>query len=175
MAIPSVRRSSHQTSRSKEPEKSNFLPLGTKRIGAWVAEISLVVISGLIPFGMGVYANSRSDLDRVPLNPVLVVTERAIAQPLALPISYGTRNVAWPTNFLWTVALLAPLTVSGWQLYLLAKTGSTIPKRWFGVQVVNHKGAPPWFRGSFGARRNWSLDCADVHRLFCMEIQPLIC
>ena len=145
MAIPSVRRSNHQTSRSKEPEKSNFLPLGTKRIAAWVAEITLVVTSGLIPFGMGVYANSRSDLDRVPLNPVLVVTERAIAQPLALPISYGTRNVAWPTNFLWTVALLAPLTVSGWQLYLLAKTGSTIPKRWFGVQVVNHKGAPPGF------------------------------
>jgi len=145
MAIPSVRRSNHQTSRSKEPEKSNFLPLGTRRIAAWVAEITLVVTSALIPFGMGVYANSRSDLDRVPLNPVLVVTERAIAQPLALPISYGTRNVAWPTNFLWTVALLAPLTVSGWQLYLLAKTGSTIPKRWFGVRVVNHKGAPPGF------------------------------
>jgi uncharacterized protein YjbI with pentapeptide repeats/uncharacterized RDD family membrane protein YckC len=145
MAIPSVRRSSHQSSRSKEPEKSNFLPLGTRRIAAWVAEITLVVSSGLIPFGMGVYANSRSDLDRVPLNPVLVVTERAIAQPLALPISYGTRNVAWATNFLWTVALLAPLTVSGWQLYLLAKTGSTIPKRWFGVRVVNHKGAPPGF------------------------------
>jgi uncharacterized protein YjbI with pentapeptide repeats/uncharacterized RDD family membrane protein YckC len=145
MAIPSVRRSNHQTSRSKEPEKSNFLPLGTKRIAAWVAEITLVVTSGLIPFGMGVYANSRSDLDRVPLNPVLVVTERAIAQPLALPISYGTRNVAWPTNFLWTVALLAPLTVSGWQLYLLAKTGSTIPKRWFAIRVVNEKGAPPGF------------------------------
>jgi uncharacterized protein YjbI with pentapeptide repeats/uncharacterized RDD family membrane protein YckC len=145
MGIPSLRRSNHQTSRSKEPEKSNFLPLGTKRIAAWVAEITLVVTSGLIPFGMGVYANSRSDLDRVPLNPVLVVTERAIAQPLALPISYGTRNVAWPTNFLWTVALLAPLTVSGWQLYLLAKTGRTIPKRWFGVRVVNHKGAPPGF------------------------------
>lgn len=145
MAIPSVRRSNHQTSSSKEPEKSNFLPLGTKRIAAWVAEITLVVTSGLIPFGMGVYANSRSDLDRVPLNPVLVVTERAIAQPLALPVSYGTRNVAWPTNFLWTVALLAPLTVSGWQLYLLAKTGSTIPKRWFGVRVVNDKGAPPGF------------------------------
>jgi uncharacterized protein YjbI with pentapeptide repeats/uncharacterized RDD family membrane protein YckC len=145
MAIPSVRRSNHQTSSSKEPEKSNFLPLGTRRIAAWVAEITLVVTSALIPFGMGVYANSRSDLDRVPLNPVLVVTERAIAQPLALPISYGTRNVAWPTNFLWTVALLAPLTVSGWQLYLLAKTGSTIPKRWFGVRVVNDKGAPPGF------------------------------
>ncbi|MBW4477802.1 MAG: pentapeptide repeat-containing protein [Tolypothrix brevis GSE-NOS-MK-07-07A] len=145
MTIPSVRRSNHQTSRSKEPEKSNFLPLGTKRIAAWVVEITLVVSSGLIPFGMGVYANSRSDLDRVPLNPVLVVTERAIAQPLALPVSYGTRNVAWATNFLWTVALLAPLTVSGWQLYLLAKTGSTIPKGWFGVRVVNEKGAPPGF------------------------------
>lgn len=146
MTIPTVRRSINQTSRSKESEKSNFLPLGTRRIAAWVAEITLVVTSGLIPFGMGVYANSRSDLDRVPLNPVLVVAERAIAQPLALPISYGTRNVAWTTNFLWTIALLAPLTVSGWQLYLLAKTGSTIPKRWFGVKVVNEQGTPPGFK-----------------------------
>jgi uncharacterized protein YjbI with pentapeptide repeats/uncharacterized RDD family membrane protein YckC len=102
-----------------------------------------VVTSGLIPFGIGVYLNSRSDFNRVPLNPVLVTTERAIARPLALPVSYGIRNVAWPTNFLWTVALLAPVTLSWWQLYLLAKTGSTIPKRWLGIRVVNEQGAPP--------------------------------
>ncbi|MFH7028607.1 MAG: pentapeptide repeat-containing protein [Heteroscytonema crispum UTEX LB 1556] len=143
MVTPPVRRSSNQSSQSKEPGKTNGLSLTTRRFAAWAAEITLVVVSGLVPFGIGVYANSRSDLNRVPLNPMLVVTERAIARPLALPLSYGTRNVAWPTNFLWTVAALAPLTLSAWQLYLLAKTGSTIPKRWFGVRVVTKQGTPP--------------------------------
>ncbi|OUL23698.1 pentapeptide repeat-containing protein [Nostoc sp. 106C] len=145
MATPIVRRSNNQSSRSKDPEKSNSLPLVTRRVAAWAAEITLVVTSGLIPFGLGVYANSRSDLNRVPVNPVLVVTERAIARPLALPVSYGIRNVAWPTNILWSLALLAPVTISGWQLYLLAKTGSTIPKRRFGIRVVNEQGTAPGF------------------------------
>ncbi|WP_071189325.1 pentapeptide repeat-containing protein [Trichormus sp. NMC-1] len=143
MTTPTVRTNINQSSQSKEPEKANSLPLVTRRFAAWAVEMTLVVTSGLVPFGMGVYANSRSDLNRVPLNPVLVVTERAIARPLALPVSYGIRNVAWPTNFLWTVALLAPITLSWWQLYLLGKTGSTIPKRRFGVQVVNEEGNAP--------------------------------
>ncbi|YAF96610.1 MAG: pentapeptide repeat-containing protein [Nodularia sp. CChRGM 3473] len=143
MATPIVRRSASQSSQSKEPKKVNSLPLNTRRFAAWATEITLVVVSGLVPFGLGVYVNSRSEFNRVPLNPVLVVTERAIAKPLALPVSYGIRNVAAPTNFLWIVALLAPLTLSWWQLYLLAKTGSTIPKRKFGVRVVNEQGKPP--------------------------------
>ncbi|WP_193195285.1 pentapeptide repeat-containing protein [Nostoc sp. MG11] len=143
MATPIVRRSSNESSRSKEPTRANSLPLATRRFAAWAAEITLVVASGLIPFSIGVYANSRSDFNRVPLNPVLVVTERAIARPLALPVSYGIRNVAWPTNFLWTLALFAPVTLSWWQLYLLGKTGSTIPKRRLGVRVVNEQGKPP--------------------------------
>ena len=57
-------------------------------------------------------------------------------------MNYGTRNVAWLTNFLWTVSILAPLTLSCWQIYLLAKTGSTLPKRWFAVRVVNFQGKP---------------------------------
>ncbi|MBD2614161.1 MAG: pentapeptide repeat-containing protein [Nostoc sp. ZfuVER08] len=142
MTTPTVRRS-NQSGQSQEPEKANSLMLASRRFAAWAAEITLVVTSGLIPFGIGVYLNSRSDFNRVPLNPVLVTTERAIARPLALPVSYGIRNVAWPTNFLWTVALLAPVTLSWWQLYLLAKTGSTIPKRWLGIRVVNEQGAPP--------------------------------
>ncbi|MCW5312417.1 low-complexity protein [Nostoc sp. KVJ3] len=143
MTSPIVRRSSNQSGQSKEPERANSLFLASRRCAAWAAEIALVVASGLIPFGIGVYANSRSDLNRVPLNPVLVVTERAIARPLALPVSYGIRNVAWPTNILWTIALLAPVTLSWWELYLLAKTGRTIPKRWFKVRVVNEQGKPP--------------------------------
>ncbi len=143
MTSPIVRRTSNQSAQSKKSERANSLLLASRRFAAWAAEITLVVTSGLIPFGIGVYANSRSDLNRVPLNPVLVVTERAIARPLALPVSYGIRNVAWPTNILWTIALLAPVTLSWWQLYLLAKTGSTIGKRWLKVQVVNEQGKPP--------------------------------
>ncbi|MBN3950847.1 MAG: pentapeptide repeat-containing protein [Nostoc sp. NMS7] len=143
MTTPTVRRSRNQSGQSKEPEKAKSLLLAGRRFAAWAAEITLVVASGLIPFGIGVYANSRSDLNRVPLNPVLIVTQRAIARPLALPVSYGIPNVAWPTNILWTIALLAPVTLSWWQLYLLAKTGSTIPKRWLKVRVVNQQGKPP--------------------------------
>ncbi|NMG10120.1 pentapeptide repeat-containing protein [Brasilonema sp. UFV-L1] len=147
MATPSVRRS-HQSSRTQEPGKSNSLPLASRRIAAWAVEMTLVVTSGLVPFGMGAYANSRSDLNRVPLNPLLVQTERAIARPLALPVSYGTRNVAWPTNLLWTIALLAPLTVSGWQLYMLAKTGSTPAKHQLGIKVVNAEGKAPGLKAT---------------------------
>jgi uncharacterized protein YjbI with pentapeptide repeats len=143
MATPIVRRNTSQSSQSNEPETAKTLPLNTRRLAAWATEITLVVVSGLVPFGLGVYANSRSDLNRVPLHPVLVVTERAIARPLALPVSYGIRNVAAPTNFLWLIALLAPATLSWWQLYLLGKTGSSIPKRKFGVRVVNEVGKPP--------------------------------
>ncbi len=142
MATPIVRRNTSQSSQPNPPEKAMSLPLNTRRLAAWATEITLVVVSGLVPFGFGVYANSRSDLNRVPLHPVLVVTERAIARPLALPVSYGIRNVAAPTNFLWIIALLAPITLSSWQLYLLGKTGSTLPKRKFGVRVVNEVGKP---------------------------------
>jgi uncharacterized protein YjbI with pentapeptide repeats/uncharacterized RDD family membrane protein YckC len=139
MVTPIVRRSNNQSS----PETANSVSLATRRFAAWAAEITLIVTSGLVPFGLGVYANSRSELNRVPLNPVLVVTERAIARPLALPVNYGVYNVAWPTNILWTVALLAPVTLTTWQLFLLAKTGSTLPKRKFGVRVVDEQGKPP--------------------------------
>jgi len=143
MATPIVRRNINQSNQSSATGKPNLLPLKTRRFAAWAVEFTLLVVSGLIPFGIGVYANSNSDVDRVPLHPVLVTTERAIAYPLALPVSYGTRNVAWVTNFLWSLAILAPLGVSAWQLYLLATTGSTIPKRWFGVRVVNKQGTAP--------------------------------
>ncbi|AFY42277.1 pentapeptide repeat-containing protein [Nostoc sp. PCC 7107] len=148
MATPIVRRNDSQPSQSKTPTKVNSLPLVTRRLAAWTVEMTLVVASGFIPLGLGAYVNSRSDINRVPLNPVLVVTERAIARPLALPVSYGIRNVAWPTNYLWMLALIAPVTLSWWQLYLLAKTGSTLPKRWFGVRVVNEQGKAPGLGGA---------------------------
>ena len=143
MANPMIGKSSSQSSRPKEPKKANITPLATRRFVAWTVEITLFIASGLVPYALGVYVNSRSEIRRVPLNPVLVVTEKAIARPLALPVSYGIRNVAWPTNILWTLALLLPTGLSAWQLCLLAKTGSTIPKRWFGVRVVNEAGTAP--------------------------------
>ncbi len=143
MTTPMVRRSTNQSSRSQEPGKANSQSLPKRRLMAWATEIALVVVSGLVPFGIGAFANTRSELSRTPLNPVLVVIEREVARPLALPVNYGTRNVAWITNILWTIGTLAPLSLSCWQLYLLAKTGSTIPKRWFGVRVVSETGTPP--------------------------------
>ncbi|MEA5583212.1 pentapeptide repeat-containing protein [Nodularia harveyana UHCC-0300] len=143
MATPIVSTNTSQPNQSNQPEKAKSQPLNTRRLAAWATEMTLVVVSGLVPFGLGVYANSRSDIKRVPLHPVLVVTERAIARPLALPVSSGIRNVAAPTNFLWIIALLAPATLSWWQLYLLGKTGSTLPKRKFGVRVVNELGQSP--------------------------------
>ncbi|MEM7726249.1 MAG: pentapeptide repeat-containing protein [Cyanobacteria bacterium P01_A01_bin.45] len=143
MATPTVRRKSNQSSRSGEPKKGGALSLNTRRFMAWTAEITLVVASGLIPFGIGAYASNNNITNRVPLNPVLILIEREVARPLALPVNYGTRNVAWVTNFLWTIALLAPLSISGWQVYLLARTGSTLPKRLLGIKVVAENGAPP--------------------------------
>ncbi|WP_066424916.1 pentapeptide repeat-containing protein [Anabaena sp. 4-3] len=143
MATPIVKKNHNPSSQPKKPNTASLRQLSTRRFAAWVTEMALLATSGLVPLGLGMYANSRSDLNRVPLNPMLVVTERAIARPLALPTNYGIRNVAWPTNFLWTLALFAPTALSWWQLYLLAKTGSTLPKRWFGVRVVNEEGTPP--------------------------------
>ncbi|MEO1431060.1 MAG: pentapeptide repeat-containing protein [Cyanobacteria bacterium J06632_19] len=146
MATPTVRRSSNQLAHPKQTRKTNPLSLSSRRVAAWVAEITLCAVSGLVPFGIGAYTNTKTNMERVPLNPVLVAAERIIAYPLALPVSYGTRNVAWSTNFLWTIAILAPLSLSSWQWYLLAKTGSTTPKRLFGVKVVTQKNQPPGFR-----------------------------
>ncbi|MEJ1930678.1 pentapeptide repeat-containing protein [Nostoc sp. NIES-2111] len=141
MTTPIVKKTNNPP--GKNPAKTSSMPLVTRRLAAWVTEISLLATAALVPYGLGVFVNSRSDINREPLHPVLVVTERAIARPLALPADYGIRNVAWPTNYLWMLALLAPTTLSWWQLYLLAKTGSTLPKRWFGVKVVNEEGTPP--------------------------------
>ena len=135
--------SSSPSSRPQQPKKKKVTSLATRRFVAWTVEISIFIASGVVPFALGAYINSRTQLPRVPLNPVLVVTEKAIARPLALPVSYGIRNVAWPTNILWSLALILPTTLSAWQMYLLAKTGSTIPKRWFGIGVVNTEGKAP--------------------------------
>jgi uncharacterized protein YjbI with pentapeptide repeats/uncharacterized RDD family membrane protein YckC len=142
MKTPIVRRNINQSNHSPESGKRNSPSLTTRRFGAWATEITLVVVSGLVPWGIGVFVN-RTEMSRVPLNPLVGTVEKIVARPLALPVSYGTRNVAWMTNILWTVGAIAPLTLSCWQLYLLAKTGTNTPKRWFGVRVVSEQGTPP--------------------------------
>jgi uncharacterized protein YjbI with pentapeptide repeats len=136
----------NQSSPSPQPQTTKSPPLPARRLLAWLAEVTLVTASGVIPFSIGAYINSQTDLQRTPLNPVLAGIERAIAQPLALPVNYGIRNVASPTNFLWTIGLLTPITLGGWQLYLLATTGSTLVKKKLGIKVINQEGKPPGFK-----------------------------
>ena len=73
MTTPIVRRTRNQSSRSQELGIRSSQSLPKRRLMAWATEIALVVVSGLVPFGIGAFANSRSDLGRVPLNPVLGV------------------------------------------------------------------------------------------------------
>jgi uncharacterized protein YjbI with pentapeptide repeats/uncharacterized RDD family membrane protein YckC len=117
------------------------LPLIVRRCGAWVIEVSLIVGSSLIPFTIGTLANNATK--SVPLNPIVAQTSEAIAQTLAIPIRDRNPRVTPLTNLFWSGALIAPIAVAGWQLYLLAKKGQTHPKRWFGVKVISATGTPP--------------------------------
>lgn len=124
--------------------KSQKFPLLVRRCGAWAVEVSLIVFSGLIPFSIGQAVNRGPQ--SVPLNPIVASTSEAIARTLAIPIRDRNPRVAPLTNLFWTGALLAPIALAGWQLYLLAKTGQTLPKRWFGVRVVASGRPPGWAR-----------------------------
>ena len=145
MATPSLRRSTNRTRHSGQ-ERFQPPPLVTRRFAAWSVEVSLVVASVLIPFGIGIYTQSQFAGEQVPLNPVLAAIVKALARTLTLPIGVGSSNVAPLTNLFWSVALVAPIVLTVWQLYLLAKTGSTLPKRWFGVRVVTAALKPPGMR-----------------------------
>lgn len=166
MTTPSVRRSINRDQPGQR--KFHSLPLVTRRFAAWTIEVSLVVASGLFPFGLGMYARSQAVGEQVPLNPMLTVTEEAIARTLALPLDDSNRNVTPLTNLFWSVALVAPLVLTSWQLYLLGKTGSTMPKRWFGVRVVTATGTTPgtvrvWLREGVGC---WGLPLAIAYLLW---------
>lgn len=127
---------------SPKREGCSRLPLVTRRFAAWTVEVSLIVTSGLAPFGIGMHAKSQP-VEEIPLNPVLAVTTEAIAKTLALPVDDSNSKVPPVTNFFWSAALALPLVLTSWQLLLLAKTGSTLPKRWFGVRVVTIAGTSP--------------------------------
>jgi len=143
MASPTMKNGVNQPSRLFRV-RLHRLPLVTRRCAAWVVEVSLVAASALVPYSVGVYATQHSTAELVPLNPVLATTEEAIAKTFAIPLrSQNPRLVAPLTNLFWWGAIITPLVLTGWQLYLLSKTEQTLPKRWFGVRVVTATGAPP--------------------------------
>lgn len=147
MTSPTVGRDTDQpqSSSSWPDAPAKPLPVWVRRWGAFVAEVSLVAVSGLIPFTLGVVSNRSTQ--PVPLNPVVRVTSETVAATLGIPVRDRNPKVAPLTNLLWSGALLLPLVVGGWQLYLLAKRGQTLPKMWLGVQVINPNGLPPgWGR-----------------------------
>ncbi len=145
MASPSIKTGKNQGSSRSLPLRLHLaFPLVTRRFAAVLVEVSIVAASVVVPYGIGWYAKDHSTAEPVPLNPVLASTEEAIAKTLAYPLrEQQTRQVAPLTNLFWCTALVMPLVVTGWQLYLLGKTGKTTPKRWFGVQVVTATGTPP--------------------------------
>ncbi len=123
------------------------LPLWVRRCGAWAVEVSLVVASGVVPYGLGVLVNQTQT---VPLNPVLRTTGEAISATLGLPVRDRNPQVHPLTNLFWWGALLTPTALGGWQIYLLATRGQTLPKRWFGVQVIQvNSVAPPGLLRAF--------------------------
>jgi len=145
MASPSIKRTkSKEGSRSFPLRLHLAFPLVTRRCAAVILEVSLVAASTLVPYSIGWYAKEHSTGQSVPLNPILASTEEAIAKTLAQPLrQQGTRQVAPLTNLFWCGALVLPVVLTAWQLYLLGKTGKTTPKGWLGVQVVTATGDSP--------------------------------
>ncbi|MCT7968479.1 pentapeptide repeat-containing protein [Laspinema sp. D1] len=142
------------TKASKPPTQGKVHPvtLFPRRLAASTVELALIAVSALVPLSLGWHATRYLNVQPVPLNPVLVTLERAIARTLALPPTCNnprrascTRLVPPLVNFLWTIGPIAALSVSIWQLYLLGLTGQTLPKRWLRLQVVTDSGKAPGF------------------------------
>lgn len=123
--------------------QSKQMPLLVRRCGAWAVEISLIAASALVPFSIGALVNNESQT--VPLNPYIAAASETVARTLGIPVRDRNPRVSALTNLFWSGALLAPAVLAGWQLFLLARTGQTLPKRWFGVKVVTASGTPPGF------------------------------
>lgn len=148
--------------------RANPLPLMARRCGAWAAEVSLIAASALIPFSIGAYAQLHLSEEPVPLNPVLARTQEAIAKTFAMPAPTKVKPVAPLANLFWTGALVMPLAVAGWQIYLLGKTGKTLPKRWFGLQAIGPSGAPPGLGRALGREvaARWGLPLGTAYVLW---------
>lgn len=140
MTSPTVSSGNDQPE-SSVPDEVRQWPLFMRRWGAWAVEMSLIVASSVVPFTIGAMVNKDTQL--VPLNPVVTTTTETIAQTLGIPVRDRNPKVAPLTNLLWSIGILAPIAVGGWQLYLLGKRGQTLPKKWFDVKVTDAHGAPP--------------------------------
>jgi uncharacterized protein YjbI with pentapeptide repeats/uncharacterized RDD family membrane protein YckC len=123
--------------------QSKQMPLLVRRCGAWVVEISLVATSTLVPFSIGALVNREAQT--VPLNPSVAAASETVFRTLGIPVRDRNPRVAPLTNLFWSAGLMAPAVLAAWQLFLLARTGQTLPKRWFGVKVVKMSGSPPGF------------------------------
>ncbi|WP_341738327.1 pentapeptide repeat-containing protein [Microcoleus sp. CAWBG640] len=123
------------------PSQSKQMPLLVRRCGAWVVEISLVAASALVPFSIGALVNR--DAQTVPLNSSIAAASETVSRTLGIPVRDRNPRVAPLTNLFWSAALMAPAVLAAWELFLLARTGQTLPKRWFGVKVVTASGTPP--------------------------------
>jgi uncharacterized protein YjbI with pentapeptide repeats/uncharacterized RDD family membrane protein YckC len=111
-----------------------------RRFGAWLAEVGLVVVSGLVPVGLGSVVDGQL-VQKVPLNPVLNTTQTFIARGIKPPRQWLVTEVAPLTNMLWSVGLFLPMVVVGTQVYQLAHTGQNLPKRWFKLRLIAFQGA----------------------------------
>ncbi len=137
MTSPTLKRGKKKS----RPAITNLLrlstPLTIRRFSAWAIELSLLAASAWVPHTIGDYINSHSVGNKVPLNPVLVSKEEAVAKVFALPRQLEPQPKVPPlTNLLWWVALVTPVAWGGYQIYLLATTGQTTPKKWLGVRVI---------------------------------------
>lgn len=127
-----------------EPMASNQSSLLWRRLGAWSAEMGLILASGLLPFGLGLAVANQSR--QVPLNPVLDQVQPALARVVGQP-KYQLRQTVSPlTNLLWSVALLAPVAVLGRHIHQLAKTGQSFPKRWLQLRLMPFQGEALTYR-----------------------------
>ena len=123
--------------------QSQQMPLLVRRCGTFAVEISFLAASALLPFSIGALVNKESPT--VPLNSSVAAASESVARVLGIPVRDRNPRVAPLTNLFWSGALLAPAALVAWQLFLLARTGQTLPKRWFGVKVVTTSGHPPGF------------------------------
>ncbi|NET57801.1 MAG: hypothetical protein F6K47_17065 [Symploca sp. SIO2E6] len=145
MAVPTTnRQKKNKGSRLFPLQPHKALLLVPRRCAALVLEVSLVAVSAWVPYSIGLHVRDQSQTQLVPLNPVVASTSEAIAKTLALPRREQLNQQVPPlTNLFWCMALVLPVAIGGWQLYILARIGQTTPKAWLGIRVVNRSGEPP--------------------------------
>ncbi|MEM9806841.1 MAG: RDD family protein, partial [Cyanobacteria bacterium P01_D01_bin.56] len=139
--------------------KAKPFALASRRFVAWGLEVGLVVMGAAIPWSLGNYVltaekkaapvvetenlstnDEFSQINLIPLNPVLETVQRGWARMAQIPPHQLYRQVPRWTDILWTVAFVLPIGVAGGQLMQLSRSGSTGPKRWLGVQVFSMVG-----------------------------------